>query len=213
MPKISHRQIYHSSIPPSAGVTPPSDEVEFEEPSPTLPECDLALGIYMRVWDKIELTLFQLFHKLLGTHMTASRIISASGINGQTQREIMLALAGQRLKTKDYEELENLLVRAKKATTKRNKLVHGAWRLTIRINKGAPNTASWERFYHPTDPRLFKEMNGPRPNQKVRDDHVFPIKRISKISEETYDLSEELEKFTDRVKVIDFADPQPLKLS
>ncbi len=204
MPKLTNRQPHMSSVPQTAGVVSPIEDIEFEEPSPSLPECDVALGVYMRVWDKIELAHFQLFHKLLGTHMTASRIISASGINSQTQREIMLALAGQRLNAKNYKLLENLLIRAKKATTKRNKLIHGFWRLFITINKGAPNTASWERFYQPTDPKLLREMSGKRPNQKVRDDHVFPLHRISKISEETYNLSVELEKFTAEVSVVDF---------
>jgi cysteine synthase len=116
--------------------------------------------------EPVETALFELFSRLLGTHASAARIIVASGINQQTLREIMLALGGQRLTTADYDKLEKLLARAKKATTKRNKLTHGTWRLNITVHKDKPNTATWERFYEPTDPRLYAEMAGPKMKQK-----------------------------------------------
>jgi hypothetical protein len=125
----------------------------------------------------------------------------------------MLALGGQRLTVTDYGKLEKLLERTKKATTKRNKLTHGTWRINITIHKDKPNSATWERFYEPTDPRLYARIAGPKMNQKVRDDHIFPVHRIDQIAEETYNLSLELKAFTQTTTIVPFAEPQPIKLS
>jgi len=155
MPKISRDQISYSSEPTSDKPATGAPPIEFEEPTPPMPECDRILGLYFRAWNQLKIALFDLFLELLGAHKTAARIIIASGLGQQTVREITLALAGQRLTTQDYKKLEKLLDRARRATTKRNKLTHGIWRLAITVNKDKPNTATWERFYEPTDPRLY----------------------------------------------------------
>lgn len=213
MPKIFRNQIVASSAP--TGSTPSTDlsPIEIEEPTPPIRECDRVLGLYFRTWNRVEASLLDLFSRLLGTHPTAARIIVASGISNQSLREIILALGGQRLSQPDFRKLESLLDRLSKATTKRNRLAHSTWRIKIVVNKDKANSATWERFYEPTDPRLYAKMSGPKMSQKVRDSHVFPVPRIEKIAEETYGLAEELRTFAQAVAIAPFPEPQPVKFS
>jgi hypothetical protein len=178
-----------------------------------MPECDRLLGLYFRAWNKLEHGLVELFTMLLGAHATAARIIVASGIGQQTLREITLALAGQWLKHSDAEILRKLLDRVKRAATKRNRLAHGTWQLDIKINKPGPNTATWIRFYEPSNPRLYSQMHGRRPSQKIRDDYIFTVARINRIAEETYDLSREIETFSKGVSIVPFPEPQPIEIA
>jgi hypothetical protein len=213
MPKISRDHIIHSSAPTDVASKAAVPPIEFEEPTPPMPECDRVLGLYFRTWNQVEMALSDLFSTLLGAHKSAARIIIASGIRQQTLREIALALGGLRLTSANYRKLEKLLERIGKATTKRNHLTHGAWRLNITVNKNAPNTATWERFYEPTDPRLYEFMAGRKMKQKVRDSHVFTISRINQIAEEAHNLFKEVRAFTAAMTVLPFPEAQPINVS
>jgi hypothetical protein len=181
MPKLTRKVVIASTGSKSAaGKSEP--EIDIEEPDPPIQACDQTIGHYLREWNQIEYALFDLFHKLLGTHISAARIIVASGINHPTLRDIMNALAGQRLTEAECGELENLLEREKKASTNRNKIVHGKWKIQITLGEKPPHKATWERFYEPTDPRLYSLINGPNPNQKVKDAHVYSLNRIFELA-------------------------------
>ena len=210
MPKISRRHIFASSI---QGTDPASDsnDIEFNEPEPPIQECDRILGSYLRTWNQIEHSLFDIFYKLLGAHKTAALILISSGISNQTIREIILALAGQRLNENQALTLIDLFDKLKKATTKRNRIVHGSWQVHITINKDGPNTAEWERFYQPTDPRLLAQMHGKKKKQKVSDAHMFSVERLGKIADEASDLAKKLNEFCASTSVQPFPEPQPLE--
>jgi len=211
MPTVSRQQIIASSAV-NAGTTPVSGlpPIEFEEPTPPLEECDVALGYYFRAWDQVEAALANTFQKLLGAHPTAAYIVIASGIGQQGLREITLALAAQRLSAAECKILEGLLDRVRKATTKRNRLTHGVWMIHITVNKDAPNTAEWKRSYRPTNPALFSKMHGAKPDQKVRDDHIFPVQRIREIADQARALSRDIQQLNERMKLAPFVDPQPI---
>ncbi len=212
MPKIERKVIHHSSAPKKKGAAS-GGSIDIKEPDPPIQACDQILGHYLRQWNQIEYALFDLFQKLLGTHISAARIIAASGINQPTLRDIINALAGQRLTEAECGELENLLEREKKAATNRNKIVHGKWKIYISIGENPPHKATWERFYEPTDPRLFSEMNGPDANQKVKDAHIYSLTRIFELANNVLKLSREFSDFTSRVSVRPFLDAQPAEFS
>lgn len=210
MPKIENRTVVYSSAPKKKGMTI-GNSIEISEPDPPIQACDQILGHYLRRWNQIEYAFSDLFQKLSGAHPTAVRIILASGLHKPTLREIILALAGQRLTEADCLELENFLSREKKATANRNKLVHGKWRLSVFKGEKPPHKATWERFYEPTDPRLFAKMHGKNADQKVRAAHIFSLSRISELADNVSKLSQEIRDFTSRLTVIEFLDAQPVK--
>jgi hypothetical protein len=63
---------------------------------PSLQECDLILGIYMRMWGNVESAVAELIRKLLDTDMTTSQIVIRALADMRAQRE-MLAELGKKL--------------------------------------------------------------------------------------------------------------------
>jgi hypothetical protein len=92
MPSVTRNRILYSSKTAASGSPPtgPSPPIEFSEPTPPEPECDRALGAYLRAWNEVEQALAEVFMQLLGAHPTAAHIIIASGLTQQTLREITL---------------------------------------------------------------------------------------------------------------------------
>lgn len=161
----------------------------------SLGDCEAALGHFMSQWNQMEHALFAIFAKLLGANGQAARIVFSSGINAQTLREIIVALGGQRLDVSELRELEGLMESAKKASTKRNRIVHGRWNIYIKFGKGG-NIATWERFYDPTDPRLYEKMMGTNRSQKTIDGHVFPVETIRKLALDYESLAKRISLFS-----------------
>lgn len=120
--------------------TPPP--IKFTEPPDnTLPECDATLGFYLRAWDQVEGQLLPLFTAMLGTHQNATLVLLRVGIDQPTLRNILEAIAALRLKPKARESLLALLRRWKSASTKRNRIVHGHWMLSIKMVEGPSGNA------------------------------------------------------------------------
>ena len=189
-----------------------SGEIELPEPDVTLNECDFALGNYLRGWGSLEQALFNLFHKLLDTNITSSHIVFAAGIGHQTLREIMLALGGQRLASNV--ELISLMEFAKKATTTCNHIVHGIWLLEItattdKKTKEETRTATWVRFYQPTDAEVFAQFNNETLQRKVRAAHTFPLPRLFALANEVDTLAKRINAFCEKATLLPVRHAQP----
>ena len=143
MPQI-HRQ--HGHVVSSSGTPIPEGEevppIEFSDPEPPLEVCDQVLGGYVRCWGYVETAVAELFALLLGAHPIAARAVTASSMNPRTLREIMRVLAKQRISREQCATLERLLRRFDGATTSRNHIVHGTWRVAVKIKKPGPNSAT-----------------------------------------------------------------------
>jgi len=211
MPKLTRIRVLSSSAVPLPDGTPipEAKPIEIPEPQPPIGHCDFLLGQYMRNWNYVESEISELFQQLLGAHSTAAHIILSAGINAQTLREIMTGLGGQRLSKNDCERLETLLDRVKRATTKRNKIVHGQWRIVIK-GHGSTQTATWERYTAPTDPRLNALMNDAKGSQKIRDAYIFSIERLGHLAEEAHKLSHAIKEFRESAKFQPFPNAAPV---
>jgi hypothetical protein len=213
MPRIRRTRIIYATGPRiQEGDEVP--DIEFENPDPPIEACDQVLGYYLRIWGYVEDALGDLLTILLGAHVTASRVIITSPIGQQTLREITGALGTHRLSKKDADTLGRLLRRVRNATTLRNRVVHGTWRVVITLGRGdTPNTAKWERFYEPSDLSAHEQMNAPRPNQKVVAKYRFSIERILQLAAEANALAMDIRRFSGALSVADFADMRPVKFS
>jgi hypothetical protein len=214
MPQI-HRQ--HGRVVSSSGTPIPEGEevppIEFSEPEPPLEVCDQVLGGYIRCWGYVETAVTELFALLLGAHPIAARAVIASSMNPRTLREIMRVLARQRLSREQCATLERLLRRLDRATTSRNHIVHGTWRVAVEIKKPGPNTATWERFYEPLDPDAYEQMRGKRGSQKLAAKHVFSVDRIVQLAHDAHALAKGISDFARSASIEPFQDSHPIRFT
>jgi hypothetical protein len=168
------------------------------------------------MWDQIEIRLLPLFSKMLGTHQNATLVLLQVGINQPTLRDTLEALGSFRIKEADRITLNSLLRRWNRASTKRNRLVHGRWMLNIQMIEGPSGKrdhtkASWQRYY-PTADREITQKIFTKGDQKLRASHLFTLNEIESATSDLKKLSQDIEAFTDQLSVLPFEDPQPLEL-
>ncbi len=182
-----------------------------EDPYKKTGECDLALGSYMRGWDRLDMALFFLFHKLLGTYIPTANVIYHSGIDPRRMREIIKALGKLRLSGNDNRDLTDLLDRAKKATSKRNHIIHGSWMLDVEMRgpKGQTKAHStrWVRHYQPSDPTASHEMFTNK-NQKLLSAYRFTPQQLIEAGNAAVFLATHIEAFTKSTILKQINDPQ-----
>ncbi len=158
-----------------------------------------------------------LFNALLGTHQNATLILLRSGLAQPTLRDILDALGSIRLGTKDHTKLKALLRRWKSASSKRNRIVHGHWMLSIKMVKGPSGKndhtkSTWIRFYDPTDHAIYLKIFGRKPNQKMLAEHQFRLKDIDQAAQNVRTLAKNLEAFTNQMQVRPFVTPLPIDI-
>ena len=214
MPQI-HRQ--HGRVVSSSGTPIPEGEevppIELSDPEPPLEVCDQVLGGYVRCWGYVETAVAELFALLLGAHRVSARAVTASSMNPRTLREIMRALARQRLSREQCATLERLLRRLDGATTSRNQIVHGTWRVAVKIKKPGPNTAMWERFYEPLDFDAYEQMQGKGGSQKLAAKHVFSVNRIVQLAHDAHALAKGMNDFARSAWIEPFQDSRPIRFN
>lgn len=171
----------------------------------------------MRAWDQIEIQLLPLFNSMLGTHQNATHVLLRAGINQPTLRDILNAIASFRLRKADQNKLASLLRCWKSASTKRNRIVHGSWTLSITMIKGPSGKrdhtkSAWVRFYYPSDPAILHKMMSKKKEQKLTATHQFTIANITRATDDVRKLAGDIHAFTEQLTVLPFVDPQPIEL-
>jgi hypothetical protein len=214
MPQIDRQ---HGRVVSSSGTPIPEGEevppIEFSDPEPPLEVCDQVLGGNIRCWGNVETAVAELFALLLGAHPIAARAVTASSMNQRTLREIMRVLARQRLSREQFAALERLLGRLDAAATARNHIVHGTWRVVVKIKKPGPNTATWERFYEPLDPDVYEQMHRRGRNQKLLAKHVFSVDRIVQLAHDAHALAKGISDFARSAAIEPLQDSHPIRFT
>ena len=190
--------------------------IQIPKPDVSQEDCDRTLGLFMRAWDQLELALSSLFHKLVDTDVTTAMILFHSGIDLRTLREIIHQLGKHRLNPEDQKKLTALLRRAKNAATKRNRIVHGAWTLILRM--GPPprpkplkaESATWIRQYRPTDKDVLAKLAS-RKSQKLVAAYQFRPNQLITSAGHVTKLARDINAFTKPLSLLPAAEPQPIE--
>jgi hypothetical protein len=164
----------------------------------------------------MELALFRLMHKLLGTDTTTATIIFHSGIDIRTMRGIIVELARHRLTKEDADKISAFMRRTKNVATKRNRIVHGMW--TINVILGPPprpkplkaESAEFVRRYFPPDSKAIHDLNSRR-SQKAVAAYEFSPGRLESIADEVEKLAKEMTAFIEPLALRPASNPQPVE--
>jgi len=168
---------------------------------------DQALGIYMDAWSRTEGVMLQVFGKLTHDETVGRAIFAVLG--AQQIRDAMIALSRNALEEAQQKQLETLLERAKRAATKRNRIVHGRWNLEIDMNQqtGVVFAAEWARLYEPSDPAMLAEVHNPQGAAKVRDGHRFTVPHIHQAVQDIETLMKDFLNFHTEIQKTPPAQP------
>lgn len=188
-----------------------------EPPDNTEEQCDSVLGAYLRAWDQVEHQLVPLFNKVLGTHQNATLVLLRVGMNQPTIRTILESLGAIRLGKKDQRELAALVRRWETASSKRNRIVHGHWMLSINMVPGPSGKldhtkSTWIRFYNPANPTLLGRIHGPNKDQKLVATYLFRLKDIEQFTIDVRKLAHDMKLFVEQLLVLPFIDYLPIDI-
>ncbi len=161
--------------------------------------------------------LLPLFNALLGTHENATLVLLRAGIAHPTLRDILESLGSFRLKKANQTKLQALTRRWKSASTKRNRIVHGHWLLSIKMVEGPSGKhdhtkSEWLRFYDPANPEILHKIMGRRKDPKMVSAHTFKLKEIEQARADVLKLASDLKAFNSTVRVLAFVNPQPIDI-
>ncbi len=165
----------------------------------------------------MEIAVLGLFTKLLDTNGPAAFAIFI--LDARTQRDVVHVLGRQHLTGTEFAMLDTLVKRRLGgATTTRNRIVHGAWTLEIRVSHRDDGTESgrsarWVRFYQPSDPVDMDRMLGRGRDRALIAAHRFTAKDLEQAAERAYELFKAIEAFTATCRLGPPPNPQPIKLS
>jgi hypothetical protein len=70
-------------------------------------------------------------------------------------------------------------------------------------------SGEWVRFYRPTDPEIYHQIFGKKPNQRLLAAHQFKLDRIIKIANDVNLLARDIEAFEKTVSLLPVRIPQP----
>jgi hypothetical protein len=187
-------------------------------PVNTPEECDSVLGLYLRQWDKVEIKLLPLFNKLIGTHQNASMILLRVGMSQPTIRSMLEAFGAIRLGTDDQNRFSALLSRWERASSRRNRIVHGHWRIEIDMVPGPDGgkrdhtRSEWVRFYEPADSTLHDKMHGKKKDQKVIAAHRFTLNELVRAAEDVSRLATDLGACVEAMKIKPYINYLPIDI-
>lgn len=182
----------------------------------SIEDCDAALGGYMRAWDQMLILVIEAVRALLNTHLKAAYILIHSGIDQPTLRTILESAGRLRLGETDQKKLDRLLRRWKDASSKRNRIVHGIWQLSVEITEehneqGIKRTkARWIRYYPPADMNKIDPL-AMRRNQKLRAAHLFDLAEIDDATQHVRRLASDFNEFLKSARLKAFVDASPVE--
>lgn len=171
---------------------------------------DQTLGIYMDAWSRTETAMSMVLGVMLGPNPEIGRVIFASLSGAAQMREVLMALSRTTLSAADQKSLEGLCDRAKRAATKRNRIVHGRWTLQIDQNQetGIVSSAVWARTYMPADPELFAQTQMPgQKNQSARENYAFTLPLIHRAIQDVEKLMDDFLEFHEAIRPKDAGTP------
>jgi len=181
-----------------------------------LEQCDCIIGLYMRIWGDLESSMAMLIQKFLDTDMITSQIIIRALDDMRSQRELTAELGKHRLGDSNVKTLERLLDRVKAASTRRNRIVHGKWVLSIEMGK-PPNpkplvakSARWIRRYYPSQQDELQLLLSGK-NQKLSTAYDYWPEQILKYTESVGILANELHVFATQVVLRPARIPLPIE--
>lgn len=161
-------------------------------PQPSSDDRDIALGQFMYEWGNLEMQLFFLFYMLIGTTFEIANTIFLTGFQSSVLSELLKSLGEIRLLKPEKEQLKSLCKRYIKAAQKRNKIVHGIWR--IETNPDDSSLTEWVRIYDPINPTL-QEQVADKFNQKACSNYRFTIKQLLIATENVKTLAHDIQSF------------------
>ena len=180
-------------------VLDPSTGQYFHLKPPPTEERDAALGRLMDAFSTLESTLFLNFALMFGVPHNDVREVLYNILDAQSLRNALSSLSKIRLNKDGQDALDRILARAKNATSKRNKIVHGDWHCEFTYygekKPDAPFFVEWVRNYHPTSPIEREELAKPQPNQKIKAKFCFNTKALNRITSDVTKLLEDLGDF------------------
>lgn len=155
----------------------------------------------MRTWGNVEVAMSETIRKLLDTDMTTSQIVIRALDNMHTQRELAAELGKHRLGNADMKTLEGLLDRVKANSTRRNRIVHGKWMLSLEMGT-IPNpkpltakSAKWLRIYMPSQQGDIQTLMSGK-SQKLDSAYKFWPEQIAQYANAASALAKEVERFS-----------------
>lgn len=193
----------------------PLEDIKIPAVEISVEECDRCLGHFMRTWDQIEMALFNMFRKLIDTDMVTANTIFRSGINLRTLREITQQLGKNRLQPADQAKLKALLGRFQKASTKRNRIVHGSWTIHLEMSpKPRPKpltakSAKWIRQSLPSDREEFEKLMRGK-SKKLEAAYLFTPKQLVATASHVQKIAGDMNDFTNSVALLPASDPRPV---
>ena len=192
---------------PKADGTPsiePRDPHSFyvEDALPPPEEHHTVLGAFVAQWGQLEVNVEGLFQTLSRlTPEICSCVVSSMG----TKQIIdsINSLASLRLPEKERAEVNALLDRITKSSSRRNFLIHGHWAAEIVIwpYKGEVKVkVQILRSNKPADKQIEAKLCDAK-NQKERTKYLYTMKRIMGAIDDTARLASDVARFTDRLSV------------
>ena len=192
-------------------VIPPDDDTNFVAPpeqdemgvyqlvlrQPTDDARHTALGRFMDVWSKLELTISIMLGRVLGLGFgPVPALVNSLGTRGQLDVIKSLGMTG--LTEQQADTFSRILDRVKENNTRRNYLAYGFWMLEwiISDRNGKPGLKPViYRAYNPTDQETFQKL-GKRENRSERKRFLYSVTRINAISRSIEQLMDDLAAFT-----------------
>jgi hypothetical protein len=197
-------------MPTTIKIPPP------EQYKPPLPECDRILGLYLRAWNQLENSLFNLFEKLVDAPPKTAFILYHSGLNAPGPlRSCLQAIAKERLKIEDQKKVSSFIRRYKKITTGRNRIIHGTWHMSIIIHrdktgKERARTVYWKRAYIPADIDILGKMVT---DKKVQLKYLYSTAQVNNMGATVYKLAVEIREYAKTLSLLPYQEPQPINIS
>jgi len=195
-------------MPEQITLTDPIENTEFD--------CDLALGDFIRSWDQLEHQIGDLIQIFLDTHTKGAYAVMNCGIDHHKLRDLLTALSETRLKDTDKTKFARLMDRWKKFSTKRNRIIHGTWQLSVEITdelnqQGIKRTkARWRRLRPPSNINELSHI-AKKKKTKIQSAYVFELDEIYQVGKDVRKFAKDIDAFLKKTKIMPFPDSLPVE--
>ena len=208
----------HIGTPFWVEALPPVDEQDRDKVYLIFLPCedrDRSMGAFIEFWDAVEGRMHNLFQTLAKTPYEITNTLISSYNGTKPLADAIGSMAEGVLPDVELKIFKNLLDRVRKMATKRNRIIHGHWLMTLNYDSvdgpnGSllrPTGGKWERIYQPISPG--ERMGLIQGEQKVDAKYKFSLERLGQEVENIYNLLEDFDKFTFVLDKIILPEEQP----